>query len=319
MTLEQLQKEMIQAMKNKDTVTRDVLRSVISAVKKTAIDERCDTTEELIDRVLLKEKKTLQEQIDTCPADRTDYLQDYRNKMDVLENYVPKLLDNPKEIRDIVVRELAAALGKERVIGVKMPCGEQHDIADADKVIEMLGIDDYQINIGSMVDAVHNELRRADINSENKWVKTNIPPRIRMTVLYAVAAANGGLVANTSNLSERTVGWSTKWGDGVGDFAPLADYTVEEIMGIGEVLGIPDELLYKEPEDGLTGKSDEENLGVTYEQIDEYIRTNENPQPYEAYRKIVNLQKNGNHKWHMLPQPRARVRWNDRQAEDFYF
>lgn len=109
MTLEQLQKEMIQAMKNKDTVTRDVLRSVISAVKKTAIDERCDTTEELIDRVLLKEKKTLQEQIDTCPADRTDYLQDYRNKMDVLENYVPKLLDNPKEIRDIVVRELAAA------------------------------------------------------------------------------------------------------------------------------------------------------------------------------------------------------------------
>lgn len=96
-------------MKDKDTITRDVLRSVIGAVKKTAIDERCDTTEELIDRVLLKEKKTLQEQIDTCPADRPIYLQDYRNKMAVLEKYVPKLLDNPEEIKEIVVKELAAA------------------------------------------------------------------------------------------------------------------------------------------------------------------------------------------------------------------
>ena len=109
MTLEQLQNDMKQAMKDKDVITRDVLRSVIGAVKKAAIDERCDTTEELIDRVLLKEKKTLQEQIDTCPADRPILLEEYKNKMTVLDKYCPKLLDNPEEIKDIIVKELAAA------------------------------------------------------------------------------------------------------------------------------------------------------------------------------------------------------------------
>ena len=109
MTLEKLEQDMKQAMKNKDTVTRDVLRSAIGTVKKTVIDERCDTTEELVNRVLLKEKKTLQEQIDTCPADRVDLRIEYANKMAVLENYVPKLLDNPEEIRDMVENQLAVA------------------------------------------------------------------------------------------------------------------------------------------------------------------------------------------------------------------
>lgn len=109
MTLEKLEQDMKQAMKNKDTVTRDVLRSAIGTIKKTVIDERCDTTEELVNRVLLKEKKTLQEQIDTCPADRVDLRIEYTNKMAVLEDYVPKLLDNPEEIKDIVENQLAIA------------------------------------------------------------------------------------------------------------------------------------------------------------------------------------------------------------------
>lgn len=109
MTFEILQNDMKQAMKDKNVIARDVLRSVIGAVKKAAIDERCEVTETLVDKVLLKEKKTLQEQIDTCPADRPIYLQDYRNKMAVLEDYVPKLLDNPKEIKDIIENQLAAA------------------------------------------------------------------------------------------------------------------------------------------------------------------------------------------------------------------
>lgn len=109
MTLEYLQRDMKQAMKDKNAIARDVLRSAIGAVKKAAIDERCDITEALVDKVLLKEKKTLQEQIDTCPADRPIYLQDYRNKMAVLEGYVPKLLDNPEEIRAIVENQLAIA------------------------------------------------------------------------------------------------------------------------------------------------------------------------------------------------------------------
>lgn len=109
MTLELLQNDMKQAMKDRDTITRDVLRSVIGAVKKAAIDERCDITEALVDKVLLKEKKTLQEQIDTCPADRVDLRIEYTNKMAVLEDYVPKLLDNPEEIRAMVENQLAIA------------------------------------------------------------------------------------------------------------------------------------------------------------------------------------------------------------------
>ena len=109
MTLEILQKDMIQAMKKQDTISRDVLRGVIGAVKKAAIDERCEVTDVLVDKVLLKEKKTLQEQIDTCPADRVDLRIEYTNKMAVLEDYVPKLLDNPEEIRDIVENQLAIA------------------------------------------------------------------------------------------------------------------------------------------------------------------------------------------------------------------
>ena len=109
MKFEILQNDMKQAMKDKNVIARDVLRSVIGAVKKAAIDERCEVTEALVDKVLLKEKKTLQEQIDTCPADRPIYLQDYRNKMAVLEDYVPKLLDNPEEIKDIIENQLAAA------------------------------------------------------------------------------------------------------------------------------------------------------------------------------------------------------------------
>ena len=109
MTLEILQNDMIQAMKNQDAVSRDVLRAVIGAIKKAAIDERCGVTETLVDKVLLKEKKTLQEQIDTCPADRVDLRIEYTNKMAILEDYVPKLLDNPETIKDMVENQLAIA------------------------------------------------------------------------------------------------------------------------------------------------------------------------------------------------------------------
>ena len=185
----------------------------------------------------------------------------------------------------VVAYLCAAALGKERVVGVKMPCGEQKDINYADAVIENLGIDDYEINIDNIVNSIHKELKLPFGHSWPRAMIYNIPPRVRMTVLYAVAAALGGFVANTSNLSERYIGWSTKWGDGAGDFAPLADYTVEEVLAIGEELGIPDELLYKTPEDGLTGKSDEEAIGVEYALIDQYIR-GKKPDDYKACRII---------------------------------
>lgn len=248
----------------------------------------------------------------------TDWIQDFFAKNGT--THTPAIIGISGGKDSTVVAYLcAAALGKERVIGVKMPCHVQHDIGYADKVINLLGIKDYQINIGDMVDATHTELKQAGMDSDKPWIKNNIPPRIRMTVLYAVAAANSGFVANTSNLSERTVGWSTKWGDSVGDFAPLAAYTVEEIMGIGKVLGIPEDLLYKDPEDGLTNKSDEENLGVSYKQIDEYIRSNENPQPYEAFKRIVDYEKANKHKWIDIPHPYAQVLWDNDCNEAEYF
>ena len=212
----------------------------------------------------------------------------------------------------IVAYLCAAALGPERVVGIKMPNGEQYDIACADRVINELGIEDYQINIKNIVDTINKELE-VPFDELSNSVIYNIPPRVRMTVLYAAAAALGGRVANTSNYSERYIGWSTKWGDGVGDFAPLADYTVEEVLEIGKVLGVPNELLYKIPEDGLTGTSDEQAIGVEYSLIDQYIRSNELPDDYEACRIIDKRHKQNVHKIHSqnIPHPYANLYSNN--------
>lgn len=221
----------------------------------------------------------------------------------------------------VVAYLCAAALGPERVVGVKMPQGEQHDIDCADKVIKELGIADYEINVGKIVEAVNQELNIAFGMLPNQ-VTFNIPPRVRMTVLYAVAAALGGLVANTSNCSERFIGWSTKWGDSVGDFAPLADYTVEEVLNIGKELGIPDELLYKTPEDGLTGKSDEDAIGVEYALIDQYIRCREKPDSFNVCKKIHDMNKASEHKRiaFRIPHPMPKLRWDDQdENSEWYF
>ena len=134
-----------------------------------------------------------------------------------------------------------------------------------------------------------------DTNELPTGVTYNAPPRLRMMVVYGIAAAIGGRVANTSNYSERYIGWSTKWGDGAGDFAPLANYTVEEVLNIGKELGIPDDLLYKIPEDGLTGTSDEQAIGVEYAIIDNFIRGTELPD-YNACRAIRERHKINQHK-----------------------
>ena len=227
----------------------------------------------------------------------------------------------------VVAYLCAAALGKERVVGIKMPCGKQHDIDCADRVIKELDIDDYEINMEAMYKAFINELDTAlDYMgmgiSKIKAVEYNIPPRLRMTTLYAVAAALGGRVANTSNYSERYIGWSTKWGDGVGDFAPLADYTVEEVLKIGEELGVPEELLNKTPEDGLTGTSDEEAIGVEYALVDQYIRCREKPDNFKACKVIYDMNRASAHKRETvrLPHPMACTNWDDiDEKDDFYF
>lgn len=171
----------------------------------------------------------------------------------------------------VVAALCAAALGKERVIGVLMPCGEQKDIDMAELLVRHLGIRHYVINIQAAVEGLKNSLP-FPLSAQTV---TNIPPRIRMTTLYAVAQSHNGRVANTCNLSEDYVGYSTRYGDAAGDFSPCSHLTVDEVKQIGRCLKLPDVLVDKVPIDGLCGKTDEENLGFTYAELDRYIRTGE--------------------------------------------
>ena len=165
------------------------------------------------------------------------------------------------------------ALGAERVIGVLMPQGEQHDIDMAYMLVNHLGIKHYVVNIKDAVDSVLQNIP-AEL-SVTRQAEMNLPPRIRMSTLYAVSQSCNGRVCNTCNLSEDWVGYSTRYGDAAGDFSPLSQLTVAEVKEIGRALCLPDVLVDKVPIDGLCGKTDEENLGFTYAELDRYIRTGE--------------------------------------------
>lgn len=171
----------------------------------------------------------------------------------------------------IVAALCVEALGKDRVIGVLMPNGEQADIDMAKLLVEHLDIQHYIVNIRDAVDGVVKALPF----EPSAQTLMNIPPRIRMTTLYAVAQSHNGRVANTCNLSEDWVGYSTRYGDQAGDFSPCSFITVQEMKQIGRLLGLPDVLVDKVPIDGLCGKTDEDNLGFTYAVLDRYIRTGE--------------------------------------------
>lgn len=173
----------------------------------------------------------------------------------------------------VVAALCVEALGKDRVIGVLMPCGEQHDIDCAKQLVEHLGIKNYTVNIKDAVDGLMNNLPK-DLEITSQTVQ-NIPPRVRMAALYAIGQSENGRVANTCNLSEDWVGYSTRYGDGAGDFSPCSNLTVAEVKEIGHLLGLPENLVEKTPIDGLCGKTDEDNLGFTYAVLDKYIRTGE--------------------------------------------
>ena len=166
---------------------------------------------------------------------------------------------------------LVEALGVDRVVGVLMPDGIQSDISDSYRLVEHLGLKHYVINIGPATTALKDTL--AEQFELTNDTRINIPPRIRMTTLYAVAQSlpNGGRVANTCNRSEDYIGYSTKYGDAAGDFAILADFTVSEVLQIGDALGIPKNLVRKAPSDGLSGMTDEDKIGFTYAVLDRYI------------------------------------------------
>lgn len=220
---------------------------------------------------------------------------------------------------------LARALGPNRVLGVLMPQGEQSDIEDSIEVCKAVGIPYVNINIGSACSSLYRAIDEGyDYDhccKDNPAVATNTPARMRMATLYAIAAMVGGRVINTGNASELYVGYTTKYGDLAGDFAIFKDYYVREILEIGDNLDeLPSHLVHKAPGDGMSGKTDEDNMGFSYDVLDAYLLDDVTPE-YETLRNIEERHKRNIHKMDIhLPYIRAKSRrWNDNSEPDFYF
>ena len=197
------------------------------------------------------------------------------------------------------------ALGADRVVGVMMPNIVQGDIKDSIEVCKLLGIHHLKIDIGGAVNALCHAIDyEYDFDiccSNNSMINTNLPARLRMATLYAVAALYpNSRVVNTCNRSEDYVGYSTKYGDAAGDFSPLGNLTVREVLSIGDELGLPKHLVHKTPSDGMCGKSDEDNLGFTYDELDDYILGRDYVSE-ETIEKIERLHKATRHKYTPMP------------------
>lgn len=201
---------------------------------------------------------------------------------------------------------LVRALGSENVFGVLMPCGEQADIADSYKVVEYLHIPHIEVNIGQTMEKL-TEAIPGGLFGKNEVYYTNTPARLRMTTLYGIAALVGGRVVHTGNASEMYVGYTTKFGDMAGDFSIFYDFYVREILAIGDALRLPAELVHKAPGDGMTGKTDEDNFGFSYDVLDAYLLDNETPS-YEVLRLIEERHERNAHKMRMLNIPYIRAR-----------
>lgn len=170
----------------------------------------------------------------------------------------------------IVAALCVEALGKDRVIGVMIPEDLDENDADAKRLIDHLQIENMCIELRPIVKPIVDQVFEYGHWSEQSSM--NIRPRLRMSILYAIAQSHNGRVANTCNLSESYIGWETRWGDAVGDFAPLAGLTCSEVIALGKELDLPKELIEKVPADGLCGRSDEEAFGFSYDELDRWIR-----------------------------------------------
>lgn len=214
---------------------------------------------------------------------------------------------------------LKEAIGSDRIIAVMMPNTVQTDIADSYRVCDYLGIPNenrYVINIGSTYQSMMSTLVKAayltnfkNIQNplDNDLITTNLPARLRMCTLYAIAACYpGSRVCNTSNLSERFIGYSTKFGDSAGDFSILGNVLVSEVLMVGDDLNIPYDLVHKTPADGMSGQSDEEKIGIPYSEIDKSIQDDDYVSEYTE--KISRLNMINAHK--TSPMPMWRRFWN---------
>ena len=260
------------------------------------------------------------------------------NKINVCIDYIKKFFENSKGEKAIIgisggkdstvaAALCVQALGKENVFGVLMPNGltsetAYQDLSDGKKVCEFLGIKYYIFDIHDAYFDILNKVENLLYCQNNKIVanpsaskqsKINLAPRIRMSTLYAIAQSMNGRVINTTNACERFVGYGTLFGDTVGDLALLKNLMVSEIYEIGDALGLPHDLVHKTPADGLTGKSDEDVLGVFYSEIETYMKTNgsvpecdwhaANPYFPGHFSKIYELHKNSEFKRQIINVP----------------
>lgn len=207
----------------------------------------------------------------------------------------------------VVAALLVSALGKENVIGVTLPChSKEEDRIDAKLVSDYYGFNLINFDITATFDTFKQELKKLGEFKEEELKNSdiNLKPRLRMSTLYYLSALYSAvnkktyLVAGTSNKCELFVGYFTKGGDNVNDISTIADFTVEEVIKIGEYLKVPEKVLYKKPNDGLSNQTDEEKLGVTYKDIASYMedKTSVNK---EVANKIEKLHNNNKHKFNI--------------------
>ena len=176
----------------------------------------------------------------------------------------------------IVAALLVKAIGAENVIGVLMPDGVQRDIGFAEELCDFLGIKCTTVNIEPMTSEFLKQIDKIDrdlVSETSLQTILNLAPRVRMSLLFAISQSiDDSRVINTSNLSEDWIGYATLYGDTTGAFSPLAMLTSEEVVQIGEFIGLPEKFVFKDPSDGLTGKTDESVFGFSYEVLNRYIR-----------------------------------------------
>lgn len=197
------------------------------------------------------------------------------------------------------------AIGKERVIAVSMPCySNKNDFEDAKLVADTFGVTFLKVDLSDcyqqMEEEIHSELNKIEIEELSKEARINIKPRLRMTTLYGIAQTLDYLVIGTGNLCESMVGYTTKWGDSASDFNPIGNFTVDEVLQIGEYLGVPEKILKKAPNDGLGGQTDEEKMGITYKQIAEMIETGDTDDEW-AKQEILKRFQSSKHKRELVP------------------
>ena len=200
----------------------------------------------------------------------------------------------------VVLAMAVNAIGKENVLAVAMPCfSKNNDLEDAKLVADTFGVKLLKVELDNSYTEMEKEINLNLGEALSKEAIINMKPRLRMTTLYAIAQTLGYLVIGTGNLCEAMVGYTTKWGDNSSDFNPIGNFTVEEVLEIGRILGVPNEILQKSPSDGLGGQTDEEKMGITYQQIAEMIETGMTEE--NAKKEIIHRYQNSKHKRITVP------------------